>query len=342
MVRGVKALLTSRRSRVWSGGSMPRIDDRSNASLSPPTASRKISTVVVVEQHPAAYGRRMHRIASAHFGEVRKRVVGVTRFKRIEEQGVVCLRHRHRLEVQTASPIVRVIDGELAVAGRVPIFAGGYGTPCDKRSGWRCAVRRSRRNANRRNRLIGRDRRPRRGSRRGAQQSWPSQQRQRVRNEIRWGHQRDAPTPVLRTESDFDEDALAWALFSGFDDSLEAAFWNSCHALGACRVRFAVKELFFAKVAGGFLHVEEAVVFSEEDTVSNLFAEPVTRAEILINPNLHRVFSYRSWAPCGPLTGYLTVRSMGYSIGNLEQKVLVPLGLAAVWRRFASETCLYP
>jgi len=56
---------------------------------------------------------------------------------------------------------------------------------------------------------------------------------------------------------DFDEDALAGALFGRLDDCFELAFGNASHAFGASRMSVAVEQLLFAEVVGGFLDVED-------------------------------------------------------------------------------------
>lgn len=90
------------------------------------------------------------------------------------------------------------------------------------------------------------------------------------------------------SESDFDEDALAGALFSGLDDRLKATVGHASETLGASRVGIAVEELLFAEVLLGLFHIEEAVVHPEEHRWCDFFAEAVARAEVLINPNFHR------------------------------------------------------
>src|SRR5579871_5513452 len=75
-----------------------------------------------------------------------------------------------------------------------------------------------------------------------------------------------------------DEDALAGALLGGLDDRVE-------HAVGDVRQRFGATRLREDLVA--LLHVGEAVVEQREHGGRDLLAQPVTGAEILVDPDLH-------------------------------------------------------
>ncbi len=86
---------------------------------------------------------------------------------------------------------------------------------------------------------------------------------------------------------DVDEDALTRALFGRLDNPIESVFGDSGHTFGSCRVGDTVEELLATEVLGGFLHVVEAVVHSKEDVGRNFSAEPVARAQILVDPDLH-------------------------------------------------------
>ncbi len=79
-----------------------------------------------------------------------------------------------------------------------------------------------------------------------------------------------------------DEDALAGALLGRLDGDVVLAVGNdgeTCRALGVTLRR--------GEDLGAFAYVGEAVVQHDEDIGGDLFAEAVTRAEVLIDPNLH-------------------------------------------------------
>ena len=86
------------------------------------------------------------------------------------------------------------------------------------------------------------------------------------------------PLLDLNDASDFNEDALARALFGGFNCRLFLAVGNHCKAIWPARVREN-------RVA--FPDVGEAIIEKSEDIGGNLFAETVSGAKILIDPNLH-------------------------------------------------------
>jgi len=87
-----------------------------------------------------------------------------------------------------------------------------------------------------------------------------------------------------------DEDALPGALFGGFDHGVELRIGKLREAFDTARFR---EDLV------AFLDVGQAVVEKREDIRSDLFAEPVTGAQILIDPDLHRVPTL----PMGQLAG---------------------------------------
>src|SRR5262245_53208819 len=78
---------------------------------------------------------------------------------------------------------------------------------------------------------------------------------------------------------DLDEDALAGALLGRLDDRFLHATGNVGEALGPARV---LEDLV------AFLHVGETVVEQREHVGSDLFAEAVAGAEVLVDPDLHR------------------------------------------------------
>jgi hypothetical protein len=89
-----------------------------------------------------------------------------------------------------------------------------------------------------------------------------------------WSKGRWAPS-----SADLDEDALAGALFGGLDDRLLLACRHVGETLGAAGV---------GEHLAALLHVGEPVVEEGEHVRCDLFTETVARAEILIDPDLHR------------------------------------------------------
>jgi hypothetical protein len=81
---------------------------------------------------------------------------------------------------------------------------------------------------------------------------------------------------------DFDEDALPGALLGRFDDGVDEAVGDVGHPLGALRVALRGGEHLRA-----LFHVGQAVIEKGEDVGSDLLAETVARAQILIDPDLH-------------------------------------------------------
>ena len=75
-----------------------------------------------------------------------------------------------------------------------------------------------------------------------------------------------------------DEDALTGALFGGFGDRVFRAGWHHGDSFGAARGALHVGALF---------HVGQAVVEQGEHVGTDLFAETVAGAQVLVNPNLH-------------------------------------------------------
>lgn len=88
---------------------------------------------------------------------------------------------------------------------------------------------------------------------------------------------------------DLDEDALPWTLIRRFDDLLEATVGDASHAGNASWVGHSVEQLLRPEGRRRLLHVEQTVVEGKEDLGRELFAQAVTGAEILVNPNLHVV-----------------------------------------------------
>ncbi len=82
--------------------------------------------------------------------------------------------------------------------------------------------------------------------------------------------------------SGFDEDALAGALLGGLDDRVELPVGDVGHAVRALGVALRGGE-----DRGALFHVGETVVEQGEHVGADLFAEPVTGAEILVDPDLH-------------------------------------------------------
>lgn len=82
--------------------------------------------------------------------------------------------------------------------------------------------------------------------------------------------------------SDLDEDALAGALLGGLNRGLFLACGHDRKTLWTTRVR---EDLV------AFLDIGQAVVKEGENVGSDLFTQTVTRAEILIDPNLHVRFN---------------------------------------------------
>src|SRR5215471_141693 len=89
-------------------------------------------------------------------------------------------------------------------------------------------------------------------------------------------------TIVLRSDAgdsvDLDEDALSGALLGRLDHRFLHATGNVGEALGPARV---LEDLV------AFLHVGETVVEQREHVGSDLFAEAVAGAEVLVDPDLH-------------------------------------------------------
>ena len=77
---------------------------------------------------------------------------------------------------------------------------------------------------------------------------------------------------------DFNENALAGALFGGFDCRLFETIRNHCKAVRPARV---------CENRVAFPDVGEAIVEKSKDIGGDLFAETVSGAKILIDPNLH-------------------------------------------------------
>src|SRR5258705_8011175 len=75
-----------------------------------------------------------------------------------------------------------------------------------------------------------------------------------------------------------DEDALPGALLGRLDDGVEMAVGDVGQAIGAPG---GVEDL------RPFLHVRQAVVEQGEHVGRDLLADPVPRAEILVDPHLH-------------------------------------------------------
>ena len=84
---------------------------------------------------------------------------------------------------------------------------------------------------------------------------------------------------------DVEEDALAWAFLSGFNHSLESVFGNTGHALSTSRIVGTVELLFSSEVRSVFFDVIEAVIHSKEDIRSDLGAQAIARAKILVDPD---------------------------------------------------------
>ena len=78
---------------------------------------------------------------------------------------------------------------------------------------------------------------------------------------------------------DFDEDALARALFGGLDDRLFLP-------RGHCREPFCAARV--AENLRPFLDVREPVVEQGEHVGRDLLAEAVAGAQVLVDPDLHR------------------------------------------------------
>ena len=109
----MNALLTRRRNRVWSGGSIPRIDRLGSSSsssssnrlrssmvrsaLASSTLSSRVAQdredVVIAEETPLARQQVVDRIRSAHLRQVGPRVLDVPGLQRIEEDLVGGVRH---------------------------------------------------------------------------------------------------------------------------------------------------------------------------------------------------------------------------------------------------------
>src|SRR6516165_5426558 len=85
-------------------------------------------------------------------------------------------------------------------------------------------------------------------------------------------------TDVLR----LDEDALPGALLGGLDHGVQQPVGDLGHAVSTLGVPLSRGEDFAA-----FLHVGQTVVQQREHVGADLFAQPVTGAEILIDPDLH-------------------------------------------------------
>jgi hypothetical protein len=78
--------------------------------------------------------------------------------------------------------------------------------------------------------------------------------------------------------SDLDENALTGALFGRLDDGFLLTGWNDCQALGTTGVREDLGPVF---------DIGETIVEEREDVGRDLFAETVTGAQVLIDPDLH-------------------------------------------------------
>ena len=79
-----------------------------------------------------------------------------------------------------------------------------------------------------------------------------------------------------------DEDALAGALFGRLNDSIHLVVWEAREALSTLSVPFRCGEDLLA-----LAHIGESVIEEDEDIGCNLFANSISGAEILIDPDLH-------------------------------------------------------
>ncbi len=87
---------------------------------------------------------------------------------------------------------------------------------------------------------------------------------------------------ITKVCSDFDEDALAGALFGGLNDDIELAVGEVGHTVAALRVPLRRSEHF-----GAFLHVRQAVIKQHKNSRRDFHTDAVTGTKILINPDFH-------------------------------------------------------
>ena len=78
------------------------------------------------------------------------------------------------------------------------------------------------------------------------------------------------------------EDALARALFGRLNDGIHLVIREARETLGTLSVPFRCGENLLA-----LAHIGESVIEEDEDIGSNLFANSISGAEILIDPDLH-------------------------------------------------------
>ena len=102
------------------------------------------------------------------------------------------------------------------------------------------------------------------------------------------GRDRDPPGP-LSGRSGLDVDALAGALLGGLDHGVELAVGDVGETFGALRVA-----LRRGVHRGALLDVGQPVVEQGEHVRADLLAEPVAGAEVLVDPDLHRVVPFVS------------------------------------------------
>jgi hypothetical protein len=80
----------------------------------------------------------------------------------------------------------------------------------------------------------------------------------------------------------FNEDALAWALLGRLDNGIHLIIGEVREAFGALRVAFRGGEDLLT-----LAHVGESVVKEDEHVGGDFFADSISGAEILIDPDLH-------------------------------------------------------
>ena len=80
----------------------------------------------------------------------------------------------------------------------------------------------------------------------------------------------------------FNEDALAGAFFGRLDNGIHLIIGEVREAFGALRVAFRGGEDLLA-----LAHVGESVVKEDEHVGGDFFADSISGAEILIDPDLH-------------------------------------------------------